>query len=63
VADAYIEDPNHPVSTPNPNDPALKGGLGGVLGALPGAGAPSGALSMDMRTALAVMARHLSRQP
>jgi hypothetical protein len=66
-ADAYIEDPNHPVSTPNPNDPALRGGLGGVLGALsgalPGAGAPSGALSMDMHTALAVMARHLSRQP
>jgi hypothetical protein len=67
VADAYIEDPNHPVSTPNPNDPALRGRLGGVLGALsgalPGAGALSGALSMDMHTALAVMARHLSRQP
>jgi len=59
VADAYIEDPNHPVSTPNPNDPALRGGLGALSGALPGAGA----LSMDMHTALAVMARHLSRQP
>jgi Gluconate 2-dehydrogenase subunit 3 len=43
----YIEDPNHPVSTPNPNDPALTG-------------AP-GALSMDTHTALTLMARHLSR--
>jgi hypothetical protein len=41
----YIEDPNHPVSTPNPNDPALSGA----------AGARS---AMDTRTALALMARH-----
>jgi len=47
AAGAYVEDPNHPVSTPNPNDPALSG-------------AP-GALSMDTHTALSIMARHLSR--
>src|SRR5260370_3950843 len=46
ATDAYIEDPKHPVSTPNPNDPALGGGLGGVLRSPPGGGAPSGALSV-----------------
>jgi hypothetical protein len=44
---AYVEDPNHPVSTPNPNDPALSGG--------------PGALSTDTHTALTLMARRLSR--
>lgn len=47
VTGSYVEDPNHPVSTPNPNDPAL----GGV---------PS-APSMDTHTALTLMARRLSR--
>jgi hypothetical protein len=47
AAGVYVEDPKHPVSTPNPNDPALTG-------------AP-GALSMDTHTALTLMARHLSR--
>jgi hypothetical protein len=47
AADAYVEDPNHPVSTPNPNDPALSGS--------------PGAPPMDTHTALSIMARHLSR--
>jgi hypothetical protein len=43
---AYIEDPNHPVSTPDPHDPALSGA----------ASAPS----MDPHTALTLMMRRLS---
>ncbi|MDB6162488.1 MAG: gluconate 2-dehydrogenase subunit 3 family protein [Gammaproteobacteria bacterium] len=43
----YVEDANHPVSTPNPNDPALSGA--------------ASAQSMDAQTALTLMMRHLSR--
>jgi hypothetical protein len=43
---AYIEDPNHPVSTPNPHDPALSGA--------------ASAQSMDAHTALTLMVRRLS---
>jgi hypothetical protein len=44
--DAYVEDPDHPVSTPNPGDPALSG-AGGAQSAT------------DARTFLALKARHL----
>jgi hypothetical protein len=46
---AYVEDANHPVSTPNPNDPALSGA--------------ASAQSMDAATALTLMMRHLPRHP